>query len=116
MPKKWNGGHRVAVERYLSNLEDERLKGEEAAWNVLDENIACPQCPVEERVIQRRVLEKFSLHPSKRDTAVALKHAQGYTYEEIGQNLGISIKRVGQLNERARLTLKEIMFEEGVEL
>lgn len=110
---KWKGGFKVSRARYLSKLEDEKLRREEESWGELDEEcIACDVPSVEDQVITRESIRKAAKVLTDKEKITMDGNFLGFTMEEIGGALGVTAARVGTIRDRGRREINRLRRSE----
>jgi RNA polymerase sigma-70 factor (ECF subfamily) len=103
--------HRITANHCLNLLRRRRphdsLDQEEAPSH--PDPGASPLEILEERDLHRRLEELLNSLPENQRRALVLKRYAGLSYQEIGQELGLSPQAVDGLLKRARQTLKQAL-------
>lgn len=97
---------------YATSSLDATVPGSDDDFS-LSNVVADPRVDVEEEVERKMQMQELgaavSLLPIRSRKAVALHFLQGKTYEKIGEELGVSRGRIGQIMEKSLKLLKKYM-------
>ncbi|OGM26145.1 hypothetical protein A3D00_02885 [Candidatus Woesebacteria bacterium RIFCSPHIGHO2_02_FULL_38_9] len=119
MTGTFKGGHKIAVDQYLSRLKEEKLRREERRWFPIDSATNIPaEENTEEDVITRieadAVKRSLTQLPKRWRTVVELHIEEGQTLKEVGEELGVSRSRAGNIQQAALRRLRQL-FPRGSE-
>jgi RNA polymerase sigma-70 factor (ECF subfamily) len=103
---------RLASARAIDRLRERcrrRCREQTADWNVLAGNEPPPSQGAEEAELAQRLRDALAQIPAQQAEVFCLHGLEGWSYQEIAEQLSLSINLVGVLLHRARKRLRELL-------
>ena len=103
---------RLAAARAVDRLRERcRRRSREQAtdWNALAGNEPSPSQGAEEAELAQRLRDALAQIPAQQAEVFCLHGLEGWSYQEIAEQLSLSINTVGVLLHRARKRLRELL-------
>jgi RNA polymerase sigma-70 factor, ECF subfamily len=103
-----------AVER-LRQRSRRRRREEVPDWDRVQSPLPSPSQTAEERELAQRLREAMAQIPLQQAEVFCLHCLQGWSYQEIAQQLGVSVDAVGVVLHRARKRLQALLSPKSLE-
>jgi RNA polymerase sigma-70 factor (ECF subfamily) len=103
---------RLATARAVDRLRQRCRRGghaEVADWDAVPGPAPLPSQGAEERELTERLREALARIPARQAEVFCLHCLEGWSYQEIARQLGVSTDAVGVLLHRARQRLRELL-------
>jgi RNA polymerase sigma-70 factor (ECF subfamily) len=103
---------RLAAVRAVDRLRERyrrRSREQTADWNALAGNERPPSQGAEEAELAQRLRDALAQIPAQQAEVFSLHGLEGWSYQEIAEQLSLSINAVGVLLHRARKRLRELL-------
>ncbi len=103
---------RLAAARAVDRLRERyrrRSREQTADWNTLAGNQPSPSQGAEEAELAQRLRDALAQIPAQQAEVFSLHGLEGWSYQEIAEQLSLSINTVGVLLHRARKRLRELL-------
>ncbi len=103
---------RLAAARAVDRLRERyrrRAREQTADWNTLAGNQPSPSQGAEEAELAQRLRDALAQIPAQQAEVFSLHGLEGWSYQEIAEQLSLSINTVGVLLHRARKRLRELL-------
>jgi RNA polymerase sigma-70 factor (ECF subfamily) len=94
-------------QRYRRRGPADRVDGHELAEAVVDRHTPGPPQDAEAAELAAALRRALAELPGRQSQAFCLHHLEGWSYENVGRHLGLSVDGVGVLLYRARAGLRE---------
>jgi RNA polymerase sigma-70 factor, ECF subfamily len=103
---------RLAAARAVDRLRERyrrRCREQTADWNTLAGDEPSPSQDAEEAELAQRLRDALAQIPAQQAEVFSLHGLEGWSYQEIAEQLSLSINTVGVLLHRARKRLRELL-------
>jgi RNA polymerase sigma-70 factor (ECF subfamily) len=103
---------RLAAVRAVDRLRERgrrRSREQTADWDALAGNEPLPSQGAEEAELAQRLRDALARIPAQQAEVFCLQSLEGWSYQEIAEQLSLSINTVGVLLHRARQRLRELL-------
>jgi RNA polymerase sigma-70 factor (ECF subfamily) len=107
---------RLAAARAVDRLRQRsrrRSREQTADWNALPGNEPPPSQGAEEAELAQRLRDALAQIPAQQAEVFYLHGLQGWSYQEIAEQLSLSLNTVGVLLHRARKRLRELLVPDS---
>lgn len=100
---------RLATARAVERLRRRRAREEVRDWDSVQSPVPSPSQTAEERELAQRLREALAQISPKQAEVFCLHCLEGWSYQEIAQQLGLSVDAVGVALHRARKRLQRLL-------
>ena len=100
---------RLAATRAIDRLRRRRTAGRGVDWDAVPGRAQSPEQSAEDAELSDRLRDALAGIPGRQAEVFCLHCLEGWSYEEIAAQLGLSANAVGVLLHRARKRLRELL-------